>query len=335
MTSDVEELLREGISRLTDGAEAPAGLVGRARARNRQRRVAIRAGTAAGAAVVAAVAAIAVVGASPRTGALREQTISYVTSRTQHALSAVAQGKYIEEVQATAQNASFGFTVINMALSAEPDPTGPAALPGVLANVHAQRMVLWNYQGSMLQEGFTAGGQPVFNATLGTVPSAAGKKVLEAYGAVYPARTQWRSRVTGGPNWPAPALTCENALAGSATANWAAVISKALSCHRYVLGGRAQIDGVTAIKLTMKPEPGLSFRQTLWVDPSTYLPVRVSTDFQPGGRHAVLVQNYRWLPPNAAGLAALHAAIRQAVIPAGFRMLPSTDLPLPDFGQAP
>jgi hypothetical protein len=29
------------------------------------------------------------------------------------------------------------------------------------------------------------------------------------------------------------------------------------------------------------------------------------------------------------------AAIRQAVIPAGFRMLPSTDLPLPASGQGP
>jgi hypothetical protein len=247
----------------------------------------------------------------------------------------MAQGKYIEEVQATARNSSFGFTVINMALSAEPDPTGPAAVPGVLANVHAQRMVLWNYQGSMLQEGFTAGGQPVFNATLGPVTSSAGKKVPEAYGAAYPARTRWRSPVTGGPNWPAPPLTCQNAWAGPATHNWAAVIAKARSCHLYTLDGHQQINGVNAIKLTMKAVPGLSVRQTLWVDPSTYLPVRASIDFQSGGQHRVLVQDYRWLPPDTANLAALHAAIRQATIPAGYRLLPSTYLPLPGFGLAP
>jgi hypothetical protein len=43
--------------------------------------------------------------------------------------------------------------------------------------------------------------------------------------------------------------------------------------HLYTLDGHQQINGVNAIKLTMKPVPGLSVRQTLWVDPSTYLPL--------------------------------------------------------------
>jgi hypothetical protein len=244
----------------------------------------------------------------------------------------VAQGKYIEEVQATAQNSSFGFTVINMALSAEPDPTGPAARPGVLANVHAQRMILWNYQGSMLQEGFTAGGQPVFNATLGTVTSPTGKKIAEAYGAAYPARTRWRSPLIG-KDWPAPPLTCQNAQPVASTPNWRAVLSKALSCQLFTLDGYQQVDGVDALKLTMKPVPDEPVRQTLWVDPSTYLPLRATTTFlRPWGNNSVRVENFKWLPPTSANLAALHAAIGQASIPAGFRMLPSTDLPTVGFG---
>lgn len=329
MTNDAEELLREGISRLPVDPGVPAGLARRARQRNRQRRIAIRSAAATGTAMVAAVAVIAVTGGPQRSSsALRGQTIAYVTSRAQHALAAVDRGKAIEVVHATARNAVFGFTVLNLALSNQPDPTGSAVLPGVLGNVQAQQMTTWFYRGLVLQEGFSAAGKLVFNSSIGTVTSPAGKQVLEGYGAAYPARTRWRTPLIG-QDGPAPKLTCAHALLVPATSNFRATIAKALSCKLFALDGHQQVNGVNAIKLILKPPPGIPIRQTLWVDPSTYLPLRTSTSFLAAHRPAsVLVNNYQWLPPTTANLAALRATVRHAAIPPGFRKLPSAELPL-------
>jgi hypothetical protein len=308
-------------------------MVGRAQRRNRRRRIASLSAAAAGTAVVAA-AVITITTIVPQGGpAPRVQTIGYVTGRAQRALAAVAQAKAIEEVRATARNGAFGFTVLNMALSQQQNPQGSAVLPGVLGSVKAQRMTSWFYHGLVLQEGFSAAGKLVFTSSIGTVTSPAGKRVPAAYGAAYPARTRWLSPLTG-PNGKLPKLTCAHALPGAATPHLRATILKALSCGLFALAGHQRIDGVDAIKLIMKPSPGLGFRETLWLDPSTYLPVRTSVAafWSSHGQVSLLVQDYRWLPPTAANLAALHAAIRGATIPARFRMLPPADLPLAGFG---
>jgi hypothetical protein len=332
MTSDVEELLRESMDRLAAGARVPAGLTRRARQRNRQRRRVITAAAVAGTAIAATAAVIAVTVAPQRSSdAPREQTIAYVTSRAQHALAVVAQRKAIEEVLATAHHSAFGFTVINMALSEQQNPTGSAILPGVLKDVKAQRTTSWIYRGLFLQEGFSASGKLVFSSSLGTVTSPAGKPVLETYGAAYSVGTRWRAPITG-TNGPAPKLTCLHAFPVQATPNLRATISKALSCKLFALDGHQEVNGVNAIKLVMKPQPGLPLRETLWVDPSDYLPLRASVSFLAAhGPGSLLVQDYRWLPPTRANLAALHAAIRRAAIPAGFRKLPSADLPMVAF----
>jgi hypothetical protein len=284
---------------------------------------------AAAAAVI--IATIVVPRNSP---APRVQTLAYVTNRAQQALAAVTQSNAIEEVRATGRNGTFGFTVLNMALSKEPNPIRSAVVPGVLGSVKAARTTSWFYRGLMVQEGFSATGKLVFTSSIGTVTSPTGKQVAEAYGAAYPVRTRWRSPLIG-PSWNLPKLTCGNAFPGSATPHLRATIVKALSCNLLVLDGHQRVDGVNAIKLIMKPLPGLPVRRTLWLDPSTYLPLRTSTVFQ--GSHAqlsVLVQDYQWLPPTAANLAALHAAIHHATIPSGFRKLPTADLPQVGFSTA-
>jgi hypothetical protein len=327
-------MLREGFDRLTATAKAPAGMVGRAQRRNRRRRIVFLSAAAAGTAVATAAAVIIVTIVVPQGNpAPRAQTIAYVTSRAQRALAAVSQAKAIEEVRATGRNGTFGFTVLNMALSQQQNPPGSAVLPGVLGSVKAQRMTSWFYHGLTLSEGFSAAGKLVFTSSIGTVTSPAGKRVPAAYGAAYPARTRWLSPLTG-PNGKLPKLTCAHALPGAATPHLRARILKALSCGLFVLAGHQRIDGVDAIKLIMKPSPGLGFRETLWLDPSTYLPVRTSVAafWSSHGQVSLLVQDYRWLPPTAANLAALHAAIRGATIPARFRMLPPADLPLAGFG---
>jgi hypothetical protein len=65
MKTDVEELLRDGMGRFTEGVRAPAGLASTA-ARLRRRRRTIRAAVACGTAAVTAAAAVATVTAARR-----------------------------------------------------------------------------------------------------------------------------------------------------------------------------------------------------------------------------------------------------------------------------
>jgi hypothetical protein len=70
MNGDVEELLREGLDRLTAQVQVPSGLAGRARAHHRRRKIAARAALACGTAAVTAVAVIAVASPGTRPGQL-------------------------------------------------------------------------------------------------------------------------------------------------------------------------------------------------------------------------------------------------------------------------
>lgn len=334
MTSDLEELLHQGLDRLTADAGVPAGLVRRARQRNRQRRTAIRASVAAGTALAAAAAAIIVTsgaGRGPQGGAAAQtQTVAYVTSRTQQALAAeAAKGRAIEEILTSGRHVTFGFTVLNMALSKEKNPVGSAVVPGVLAGVSAQRMATWIYRDRILYEGFSAAGTQVFNSTFNVVTTRSGRQVTKVYGAAYPARTRWRTNLVG-QSGPLPPLTCQTAVVVAPLGSrWRAALSKAVSCGLFRLDGRQRVDGVDALKIVSKPGDGLPVRETIWVDPVTYLPVRVGVAFLAAhGPQRLLVYDYRWLTPTKGNLAALRAAVHGATIPPGFRKLPSNYLPL-------
>jgi hypothetical protein len=78
------------------------------------------------------------------------------------------------------------------------------------------------------------------------------------------------------------------------------------------------------------PQPGLTVQQTLWIDPSSYPPVREVYSFaRRRAKSATLTASFEWLPRNKSSLAALRAAVQQSAIPTGFRSLPASDLPLP------
>jgi hypothetical protein len=331
MSRNVEELLREGIDRLaattaaaTD-AGTPATLLHRARQHNRRRRQAIAGAIAAGTAAVTAAAVIAATagpGANP--DALHGQTITYVATRAEQALAQLNPSQAIEVDTLTARGGSFGFTVMNTAFNGTTGST--AQLPGVLGSVHASSEVDWSYDGLYLQHGYSAAGKLVY--TVVTTGSQG------YYGAAYPARIRWHNPLTGLPSSPPggnPALTCDNA--GTDFPSWKPSITKALSCHLFTLGGNQMIAGVDTIKLVGKPitAEGETFRQTLWVDPKSYLPLRTSTTFTKAHRTGTLTHDFRWLSPTKANLARLHAASERGRIPASFRSLPSTDLPLTGF----
>jgi hypothetical protein len=333
MTSDLEELLHEGIDRLTADAEVPAGLVGRAGLRNRQRKNAIRASVAAGTALAAAVAAIVVISGASRAprpgGTVQTQTLAYVTTRTQQALAKEAgKGRAIEVIYASGRHETFGFTVLNQSPSVQ-NSGGSAVVPGVLAGVAAQRMVTWIYRERLLYEGLSAAGTMVFNSTFNVATTRSGHQVTRLYGTAYQARTRWQT-ILHGKNGPLPRLTCQTAVGiAPLGSSWRAALSKGVSCGLFRLDGRQQVNGVDALKIVSKPHDGLGAQETIWVDPATYLPVRVDVAFPAThGSQSLLEYDYRWLQPTKAGLAALHAAVRGATIPPGFKKLPAKYLPL-------
>lgn len=324
MSTDLQDLLREGLDRLTAGASVPDELVGRAEQHNRQRRIRIRAAIAAGTAVAAAATAVTVslaaTGSQPGSAPVRTQTIADVATRTDQALTAaVAQGKAIQLTRTSGRHISFGLTALGpQGALHSPSPTQP--LPGARAAVIAQSTMSWQYRNLFLQEGFSAGGRLVFVNTNGPITLRSGRQVLGNYGAAFPVHIRWRS-VFHGVSVAAPALSCQNGLP-SEYPSWRASIAKALSCGLFHLAGRQYVDGVDAMTLAGQPQYGI--RETLWVNPATYLPVRLSATFFAGpGRGQQVVTDFRFLPPTRANLAALHAAQRRAPIPATFRLLPA------------
>jgi len=86
----------------------------------------------------------------------------------------------------------------------------------------------------------------------------------------------------------------------------AAEIRAALSCGRYRLAGHGQVGTVRAIKLVSEKVNG-PYTETLWVDPSTYLPVRLTwhwLDHRAQGP-GTLTGDFRWVRPTEANLGAL------------------------------
>ena len=86
--------------------------------------------------------------------------------------------------------------------------------------------------------------------------------------------------------------------------SWQSDIRQELSCGAFSEGGHQRVDGIDAVKLTG------SDGVVLWIDPSTYLPVRQAG---PGAA----VTDFRWLQATPASLAKL-----KVIIPAGFRQVP-------------
>jgi len=322
MSTDLQDLLREGLDRLTAGTTVPDGLVGRAQQRNRQRRIKIRAAIAASTALAAAAVTVSLTatGSQPSNAPVRTQTIADIATRTEQALAATADhGNAIQVIRQSGSGVPFKLSALGMGGSLE-HPGPIPVLPRVLSTVTAQYVTSWTYHGLYLQEGFSAAGRLVFVNSTGGLTK---RQSSENYGAAYPVRVSWRTVIRGASGLGGlPALSCQN-VGPSGYPSWQASISKSLSCGLYYLSGRQWVDGVDAMTLVSRPRLGGGlFRSTIWVNPATYLPVRTSLVTLSGpGRGQHLVNDFRFLPPTEANLAALHAAIGRAAIPAAFRRL--------------
>lgn len=230
--------------------------------------------------------------ARPGSG-LQAGEAAYVVSRAQRVLSS----------QATADLVGYARTVLPPGSTWMPG-AGPAGGPGVVSGARSpgsiHSAVGWWYQGTEESVGFSAAGQRVLGAR--TAISGAAVRTLVVN---YRDRTWWRdSRAAPAGNGLAG---CDPA-AAVRTGDWPAVIRGELRCGQYRVAGRQRVDGISALVVTQR-----TGSVTVWVDPVTYLPVRLVT----GGRQPTQT-DFRWLSPTAARLGQLNLPV-----PAGFRQVRS------------
>ena len=299
MNTDVEDLLRQGMLRYTAELRAPAGMVRVAERRRKHRRLAQRSVTAMAALAACALVVLAVATSS---GAHRDVTekptptidTAYLIKRVASALSAAGS---VEIAQLTV-------------ISDGHDGTTTASE--------------WSYGDQWRSVVYAPSGQPIFDAG-GT---------SSTYTLVnYSARTWARQRgVAGQTEPPSPRSGCEQASAdlslllrpgllstGPAASSLSASVVKllrtAISCGTLTEAGQQHVDGIAATKLTSSR--GSLISETIWVSPTTYLPIRVVIRPAPGSPAAAQAADITWLKPSAQNRAALTVPI-----PAGFRQVP-------------
>lgn len=303
MSMDVERMLRDGMARFTEGVRAPAGLAAAVTAarRRRRRRMAIG-GAVSCTASVAAVAVVAVTAFAPtpaaRPNSVQARDVAYVISRVEGAL---------------AHN--------RMVFRGTSDSVG-------------QPSVTWAYGRQNRFEEFT-GQQCGHAAPSGDCTHRGGSQRFLADGTTfvhgkltgvyvtYFDRKYSLSRV-----WAPPPNACspEAAMAmggpGVPTTHWSVFIRATIACGAASVTGHVVIGGVETTKITGKPvtvklSPGYArvihekwsrSYWTLYVDPTTYLPVRMSGSTRMFGGPAAsysssTVTNVQWLPATPGNIA--------------------------------
>jgi hypothetical protein len=318
VNEDIEDLLRDGMERFTKDVRAPAGLA-RTAGQLHRRRLAVRAAVASGTAVIATAAVVAVVAVAGGTGGPagpggpQARTVAYVISRIEHALA----------------NTNLVFR-------------GRTASTG-------QTSVTWAYGPQNRFEEFTGSGcghatpDGICTHRGGSEPYLAegtaliGGKLTSAY-VTYYNREYSLAPLRG---FPESACSTNSALEMGGppvpTSHWSAFINATLACGAAKVTGHVRIGGMQTTKITGSPVKvrlspryaklvGEKWARALWtlyVNPKTYLPVRIYSSTQtfggpaPSTRFASATE-VRWLPPSAANVAKT-----LVTIPPGFRQVNS------------
>lgn len=287
MNTDVEDLLRQGMARFDPDAQMPAGVAARARLQLRRRRARTGLAGVAAASVTAAAVAVAIMPAGSGGGhRVPVQTDAYVVAHVESALTAAGRG-------------------------------GRIMVASVQGTGRGQRVIVqfWRYGD---QAAKTVKGA-------GRVDEASGYRVtgrtVHLTLVDYHDRTWWQLTA---PWYPAPAFA-QNGCAGPAgdipspaDPGWIAYLRATLACGGYAIDGCTLIDGQPAIKIIPTPR-NIEYndpRETFFVSPDSYLPVREVT---PYGQ-----VDFRWLAPTAANVNLLNV-----VVPAGFTQVPPPHSALP------
>lgn len=306
MNTEVEELLRDGMERFTAEVRAPRGLASGAAGGLRRRRTARRAlvaGAIVTASAAAVIIAIAAAGGTPaRTGSSLAQAreTAYIVTRVENALAS-EHGVY----------------------------------HGVTMSTGGQPSVTWAYGRRSRFEEFTgrqcghvlmpsgecthAGGSERYLAEGTTLVRG---KLAEAYVTYFDQRYSLSRDVYAPPSGACGKAAMEMGGPAPANGDWPAFVKATLACGGARVTGHVRINGVQTTKITGKPITvrlsgayGKAVNEryarglwTLYVNPQTYLPVRmigVTQTFGGSGGHTrfASVTNVGWLPPTAANRA--------------------------------
>lgn len=280
ISTEFEERLRAEMRHATTGVSVPSGLVRKAR-RARRRRIVCRAGAASAAAAVAVAAAVIVTNGT--TGASRDSgtyTTAYVVKHVTSALDAVNK------------IASVRF----------------APSPGIAP------LDLWVYDGprglAYRAEYFDPNsGQLLLEVGITATPAN-----YQTWINVNPLRNTWSEQSF---QRPKPSGTgCGTPLPTSLDSfpEIAAGLREYLACGTLRYQGKQHVDGISALRLVSvqnqrRGKTLTTLTTTIWVDPATYLPVRVTyqdrfTTQQTRPMVSVPTRfDIRWLPPTRANLA--------------------------------
>jgi len=324
MNTDIEDLLREGMERFTADLRAPAGLTYRTVRRGR-RRLALRSLTS-GVAVLAAGAAALAVLVLPRVDGTGQQAVdaAYVVKNVSNALTTAAPG-----------------TIAQMTITTSGGPNGTTTAEE------------WSNGSEWRSVTYSSPGQPVYDE---------GYSTTSGYTLVsYPTKTWARQAGVGQPAVPAFGNSSATRDCGPGTGGFpvlfrlglpgtststsslpttvATALHTAVSCGSLSVAGRQTVDGTDAIEL--KSRAGSLISETIWVSPSTYLPVRVVTrsSYTPAIQQTA---DFTWLPPTAQNQAKLtvpvpagfrKVSLTQAVTP-NLKLIPGGPVPKPTFSPA-
>jgi hypothetical protein len=322
MNGNVEEMVREGLDRLTAGARAPAGLADRAR-RHRSRRRLAAGSVIAGATAAVTVAAVIATGAAagPGTGASTGmQNTAYVM---QHVASALANGNLVMRGQSTGAITYSGHQIdtgedISWAYGPRYrfEELSGSSCGHVVANASC------THRGG--SEPYLTDGTALVNG-----------KLTGAY-VTYFDRKFSLSPVT------APAKACSTTarleMGGPAgrISDWRTFIKTTLACGAGTVTGHVRFDGQETTEISGSVTVPLSkgyaksvhekearVRYTLWVNSTTYLPVRVFGLIETYGGSAgdtvsSSMTDVQWLPLTAANVAQT-----LVTIPAGYQQVSS------------
>jgi hypothetical protein len=320
MSNDIEELLRDGMERTTAEVRMAPDLAGRLAgqaARRHRRRLRTRAGATGGTVLGAAgltVAGFATAGTPATapggtgathggtgathggTGASRVQTAAYVLSHVNHALQG---GHTVARIVTTQQSGG-----------------------------QRQTATSWFYGESAQTQVsvYAAPGGGIVTRDVSHV--SGGTDELTTTTVNYLAR-QWLTKTDRFAALPTSGASCAPGVTAGAAMNKphvtvgpavnAAVLRQLVSCGNFIVAGRQQVAGGSVIKLVSASgkNPGIT-SETVWVDSSTYLPVRVLLSL----RRFELQSDVQWLPATPASLAHLRLGI-----PAGFKRISEVAVP--------
>lgn len=316
MSTNVEDLLRESMESFTEGVRAPAGLAYRAAHQRRRRRI-VRRVTLCGAAAATATAvaaALIVAGTVAQPGSsLAQARAALVVSRVKHAL-------------ASERNVFVGTTM----------STG------------GQPSVTWAYGGHNRFEEYTGAQCGQVNSSGDCSHQGGSVRYLAAGTALVNGKltgayvTYFDHKYSLSPVYSTPASACGHAalqMGGPPvpTAHWSSFIKATLDCGAARVTGHVWVNGQETTEITGKPitvrlgrgeghavhEKYARALWTLYVNPSSYLPVRVigvTETFGGAGGHTRFqsVTNVRWLPPTPA-----NTARALVTIPPGYHQVSS------------